>query len=93
MKKYVLKFAEGDGTMKNLLGGKGAGLAEMVRLGLPVPLGFIVTTEACTLFNTSGKVLSDEVKKQIGITDTLIRISVGLEDADDLVADLGQALG
>ncbi len=63
--KYVYMFAEGDGSMKNLLGGKGANLAEMAKLGLPVPPGFVVTTEACTLYNTSGKVMSDEVKKQV----------------------------
>ncbi len=63
--KYVYMFSEGDGSMKNLLGGKGANLAEMTKLGLPIPPGFIVTTESCTLYNTSGKVLSDEIKAQI----------------------------
>jgi len=58
-------FKEGDGTMRNLLGGKGANLAEMTKLGLPIPQGFVVTTEACTQYNTSGKVMSDDVKKQI----------------------------
>lgn len=46
-KKYVYLFSEGDGSMRNLLGGKGANLAEMTRIGIPVPQGFIVTTEAC----------------------------------------------
>ena len=46
-KKYVYLFQEGNGTMRNLLGGKGAGLAEMTNLGLPVPTGFTITTEAC----------------------------------------------
>ncbi len=63
--KYVYMFSEGDGSMKNLLGGKGANLAEMTKLGLPVPQGFTVSTEACTLYNTSGKVLSDDIKAQI----------------------------
>jgi len=63
--KYVYMFKEGDGTMRNLLGGKGANLAEMTNLGLPVPSGFVVTTEACTLYNTSGKVMSDEIKGQV----------------------------
>lgn len=63
--KYVYMFSEGDGTMKNLLGGKGANLAEMTKLGIPVPGGFIVTTEACTEYNKSGRVLSDEIKAQV----------------------------
>ena len=63
--KYVYMFKEGDATMRNLLGGKGANLAEMIKLGLPVPNGFIVTTEACTEYNTSGKKLSPDMKKQI----------------------------
>jgi len=58
-------FSEGNGKMRELLGGKGANLAEMTLLGLPVPQGFIVTTEACTLYNTSGRVMSDDVVKQI----------------------------
>lgn len=63
--KYVYMFSEGDASMRNLLGGKGANLAEMTRLGLPIPPGFIVTTEACTSYNSSGKVLSDEIKSQV----------------------------
>ncbi len=63
--KYVYMFSEGDASMRNLLGGKGANLAEMTRLGLPIPPGFIVTTEACTSYNSSGKVLSDEIKNQV----------------------------
>ena len=63
--KYVYMFKEGNGTMRNLLGGKGANLAEMTSLGLPIPQGFVVTTEACTLYNTSGKIMSDEIKSQI----------------------------
>ena len=63
--KYVYMFKEGDRSMRNLLGGKGANLAEMTNLGVPVPNGFIVTTEACTLYNSSGKVMSDDIKAQI----------------------------
>ncbi len=64
-KKYVYMFEEGNGSMRELLGGKGANLAEMTNLGMPVPPGFIVTTECCTLYNTSGKVLSDDIKGQV----------------------------
>ena len=49
-RKWVYKFKEGNATMRNLLGGKGANLAEMSRLGLPVPQGFTITTEACTQY-------------------------------------------
>ena len=63
--KYVYMFSEGDASMRHLLGGKGANLSEMTRLGLPIPPGFIVTTEACTSYNSSGKVLSDEIKSQV----------------------------
>ena len=63
--KYVYMFKEGNATMRNLLGGKGANLAEMTNLGIPVPNGFIVTTEACTWYNSNGKVLSDDMKKQM----------------------------
>ncbi len=58
-------FSEGDSSMKNLLGGKGSNLAEMTSLGLPIPQGFVVTTEACTDYNQNGKVLADEIKKQV----------------------------
>ncbi|MEA5004327.1 MAG: pyruvate, phosphate dikinase [Christensenella sp.] len=63
--KYVYLFKEGDASMKNLLGGKGANLAEMTNLGLPVPQGFIVSTEACTKYYEDGKVIADEVVNQI----------------------------
>jgi len=58
-------FEEGDGSMRSLLGGKGSNLCEMTNLGLPVPNGFIVTTEACTAYNAGGKVLAQEVKDQV----------------------------
>ena len=64
-KKYVYLFSEGDETMRNLLGGKGANLAEMTRLGIPVPQGFIVTTEACNKYYEDGKKISDEIIEEI----------------------------
>ncbi len=65
MSKYVYLFKEGDQSMRNLLGGKGANLAEMSRLGLPVPQGFTVTTEACNAYYDAGKTISDDIIKQI----------------------------
>ena len=65
MTKWVYLFKEGKADMKNLLGGKGANLAEMTNLGLPIPQGFIVTTEACTDYYNSGKMIQDEIKDQI----------------------------
>lgn len=63
--KYVYLFSEGNGSMRELLGGKGANLAEMTILGLPVPQGFTVSTEACTRYYEDGKVIADEIKTQI----------------------------
>lgn len=65
MAKWVYLFKEGNADMKNLLGGKGANLAEMTNLGLPIPQGFTVTTEACTDYYTSGKQITDEIQGQI----------------------------
>ena len=65
MAKWVYLFKEGKADMKNLLGGKGANLAEMTNLGLPIPQGFIVTTEACTDYYNSGKKITDEIRSQI----------------------------
>ena len=64
-KKYVYLFSEGDATMRNLLGGKGANLAEMTRLGMPVPQGFTITTEACTKYYEDGKQISKEIEEEI----------------------------
>ncbi len=64
-KKYVYKFSEGNGSMKNLLGGKGANLSEMISLGLPVPQGFTVTTEACLAYYKDGKKINNQIKKEI----------------------------
>lgn len=65
MAKWVYLFTEGNAGMKNLLGGKGANLAEMTNLGLPVPQGFTITTEACTQYYEDGKKINDEVMSQI----------------------------
>ena len=64
-KKYVYLFKEGNANMRELLGGKGANLAEMTRLGLPIPQGFTITTEACTEYNEGGKEFTPEMKAQI----------------------------
>ncbi|MBQ7780526.1 MAG: pyruvate, phosphate dikinase [Lachnospiraceae bacterium] len=65
MNKWVYKFKEGNADMRNLLGGKGANLAEMTNLGLPIPQGFTVTTEACTDYYKQGKTISAEIQEQI----------------------------
>lgn len=65
MAKYVYLFSEGNASMRNLLGGKGANLAEMTSLGLPVPRGFTITTEACTRFYQDGKVIAKEIEEEI----------------------------
>jgi pyruvate,orthophosphate dikinase len=65
MGKFVYLFKEGNASMRDLLGGKGANLAEMTSLGLPVPRGFTVTTEACTQYYKDGKVISKEIEDQI----------------------------
>ena len=63
--KWVYLFSEGNATMRNLLGGKGANLAEMTNLGLPVPQGFTITTEACTQYYEDGRKINDEIMGQI----------------------------
>src|SRR5574344_1787034 len=63
--KWVYLFSEGNADMKNLLGGKGANLAEMTSLGLPVPQGFTITTEACTQYYEDGKEINAEIQEQI----------------------------
>ena len=64
-KKYVYLFSEGNADMRNLLGGKGANLAEMTNLGLPVPQGFTITTEACTQYYEDGRTINPEIQAQI----------------------------
>ena len=63
--KYVYLFTEGNGKMRELLGGKGANLAEMTRIGLPVPQGFTISTEACTKYYEDGRTINDEIKAEI----------------------------
>ncbi len=70
--KYVYLFSEGNADMRNLLGGKGANLAEMTRLGLPVPQGFTVSTEACTRYYEDGKTIAPEIVEQIN--EALVKI-------------------
>ena len=65
MKKYVYLFTEGNADMRNLLGGKGANLAEMTNLGLPVPQGFTISTEACTQYYEDGRQINDEIMAEI----------------------------
>ena len=65
MTKWVYLFKEGNADMRNLLGGKGANLAEMTNLGLPVPQGFTITTEACTQYYEDGQKINDEIQGQI----------------------------
>lgn len=65
MAKYVYQFTEGNATMRNLLGGKGANLAEMTGLGLPVPRGFTVTTEACTRYYEDGEQIAKDIEEEI----------------------------
>jgi len=65
MVKYVYLFSEGNASMRNLLGGKGANLAEMTSLGLPVPRGFTVTTEACTRYYQDGRTIAKDIEEQI----------------------------
>ena len=81
MAKYVYAFSEGNKDMRNLLGGKGANLAEMKLIGLPVPDGFIITTEACNKYYVDKEVVSEEVVSEI------------FEHLDKLEKDTGKVLG
>ena len=65
MHKYVYLFSEGNGAMRELLGGKGANLAEMTNLGMPVPQGFTISTEACTKYYEDNRTINDEIKEQV----------------------------
>ena len=64
-KKYVYLFSEGNATMREILGGKGANLAEMTKIGLPVPQGFTISTEACTQYYEDGRQINEEIQAQI----------------------------
>ena len=81
MKKYVYMFSEGNGKMRELLGGKGANLAEMYNLGLPVPYGFTISTEACTQYYEDGRRINDDIQAQI------------MEYIDRLEAQTGKKFG
>ena len=64
-KKFVYLFSEGNGSMRELLGGKGANLAEMTNLGMPVPPGFIITTEACTQYYKDNEEINADIQAEI----------------------------
>src|ERR1035437_6967828 len=85
MKNYVYAFgggkADGDGKMKDILGGKGAGLAEMSRAGIPVPPGFTISTEVCNIYFKNGNKVPDEINDQI------------LKALDKLESQIGKKLG
>ena len=79
--KYVYLFSEGNGSMRELLGGKGANLAEMTNLGMPVPRGFTITTEACNQYYADGELINAEIEKSI------------MEYVEFLQADTGKRFG
>ena len=81
--KYVYLFNEGNASMKNLLGGKGANLAEMTNIGIPVPFGFTVTTEACNKYYEDGEKISDEIMGQIYDSLTKLEESTGKKFGDN----------
>ena len=64
-KKFVYLFKDADGSNRDLFGGKGANLAEMTRLGMPVPQGFTITTEACTQYYEDGELINEDIEKEI----------------------------
>lgn len=88
--KYVYLFSEGDASMRNLLGGKGANLAEMTKLGFPVPQGFTVTTEACTRYYNDGKKIADdiiaEIKEKLAVTEGIVGKKFGDKENPFLVS-------
>ncbi len=80
--KFVYQFSEGDGSQKELLGGKGANLAEMTKLGLPIPQGFTISTEACTKYYDDGKKISDAIQAEIMENITKMEETVGKKFGD-----------
>ena len=82
-KKYVYLFSEGNASMKALLGGKGANLAEMTGLGMPVPQGFTITTEACTQYYEDGEKINDEIQVEIGEYIKKLEAMSGKKFGDD----------
>ena len=82
-KKYVYLFNEGNADMRELLGGKGANLAEMTNLGLPVPQGFTITTEACTQYYEDGRRINDEIQAEIMATIPKVEEITGKKFGDE----------
>ncbi len=82
-KKYVYLFSEGNKDMRELLGGKGANLAEMTNLGLPIPQGFTITTEACTDYYNNGKVIRDEIIDEMQVALKKLEDMVGKKFGDE----------
>src|SRR5207253_1010307 len=86
MKKYVYTFgasgAEGDGKMKDILGGKGAGLAEMCRAGLPVPPGFTISTEVCNIYFQTGNRVPEEVETPMAAALSKLESEMGRKLGD-----------
>ncbi len=82
-KKYVYLFSEGNKDMRELLGGKGANLAEMTNLGLPIPQGFTITTEACTDYYNNGKVIRDEIIEEMQVALKKLEGMIGKKFGDE----------
>ncbi|MDU1005252.1 pyruvate, phosphate dikinase [Clostridium butyricum] len=82
-KKYVYLFNEGNASMRNLLGGKGANLAEMTKIGIPVPSGFTVTTEACTKYHEDGQEISSEILDEVYASLTKLEEITGKKFGDN----------
>ena len=82
-KKFVYKFSEGNGSMRELLGGKGANLAEMSNLGMPVPNGFTITTEACNAYYSDGEKINDEIAAQMWAHLTWLEEETGKKLGDE----------
>ena len=82
-KKYVYLFSEGNASMRNLLGGKGANLAEMTKIGIPVPSGFTVTTEACTKYHEDGQEISSEILDEVYASLTKLEEITGKKFGDN----------
>ena len=80
--KYVYRFSEGNASMRNLLGGKGANLAEMTGLGMPVPQGFTVTTEACTRYYEDGRTLAEDIRREIEENVAIMEAEAGRRFGD-----------
>ena len=80
--KYVYLFSEGNGKMKELLGGKGANLAEMTRLGMPVPQGFTISTEACTQYYNDNKTINPDIEAEIFASLTKLEEIAGKKFGD-----------